>query len=724
VAELAFVLPFGEPEEAFFSDALLALLASDARRRGHGVHLVRVYYDGKSRERDQEISARLAAWLGATGADLVVVERLFDVEPLLAHRERSPARRLLQVTRGDSLEPLPGVEHVLGAWTEPMPGGLARRSPRLDELRAAFCVALERFASGLPWNDLPGVAHFDGENWSGARSFEETTEKFPFDPCVDWQVIALGAPPRIWQKTLLGNEGCPFALDPLKNPFYAGVELPTGVPMARLGCAFCHMGGDYEKRSDSLAVASLVEQARYYRERLPDLEAFTLSDQHSIRYLALLMREVAGAGMGPMRWLFPVRADAFVHERARIRDAAAVARAAGQVLEAHLSGFEAFSDVELQRYNKGCTREELIAAVGAMRELAAELPESFEYARAKAHSLILWNPWTTPRDLLESVSTMAEHGLGELFHDIGKNRLRLYRELPIYWAAQRDGALVDAWDDPATDVARTKGYSSDLPWRFLDPRTRVAFDAAALLRRRLGRETELEQLAAAVDYAESGSSADVAAGLDALESVLASLFGPTRAKGLPPRGTQVRAEGLTIGAAFDLRQLRTRARAAAASGSPLLVAGAGLELHWDRIAEEAPADLAVVWERLPELSELRARRVGRASLRLGQPFHEPEAIRGLVRAGVALELRVVPRAGELDALGRWLELATRAGVRTLRLEISLAALGLSELSRSATALASLLGAAAAEGVGVEAAPLAAGLGDLRFAPGLPQRVNV
>ena len=52
---VAFVLPYGEPSDGFFADTLLALLCADARARGHRAEMVRVYYDGRSAERDAEI---------------------------------------------------------------------------------------------------------------------------------------------------------------------------------------------------------------------------------------------------------------------------------------------------------------------------------------------------------------------------------------------------------------------------------------------------------------------------------------------------------------------------------------------------------------------------------------------------------------------------------------------------------------------------------------------
>ena len=82
-------------------------------------------------------------------------------------------------------------------------------------------------------------------------------------------------------------------------------------------------------------------------------------------------------------------------------------------------------------------------AIAAMRDLARQHPEAFSYNRARGHSLILWNPWTTPEDLAASAAVLREQGLAEMFHEPARNRLRLYEDLPIYYAARRDGALRD-----------------------------------------------------------------------------------------------------------------------------------------------------------------------------------------------------------------------------------------------------------------------------------------
>lgn len=705
MARLVFVLSFGEPEEAFFADTFLALLCADARRAGHQAEVVRVHYHGREARADQEIRERLSAELTSLRPDLVVVERLFDPVPLAGWN-------VLQVTRGDSVEPAPGVRHVLGAVTELMRGRGARSTPSMASLRRAFEAVLGALERGDDLGAVAGVATAVAGELGVGSPLPRAEGEGPFDPVIDARVIAPGAAPPITHKTLLGNVGCPFAADPLASEHYRGIELPEALPIARLGCAFCHMGGDYEKRPEQVVVERLVEQAKYFSERLPEVQSFALDDQHALGYLGLLLTTASARGVPPRRWLFPARPDSFVRERPKVQAAAREAARLGHRIEVHLSGFEAFSDRELERYAKGCSKADLLAAVGAMRELQRELPESFDYRRARAHSLILWNPWTSPADVRESVTAIRDHELDELFHDIGRNRLRLYRELPIYWAALRDGALLEGWKDDDEGSARRKGYSSELPWRFLDERTRVAHEVAARLRDRLGRETELDQLDAALDFAEAGGASfeECKAGLAELESTLDTFLVPDRGDDLPARGFQTRAVACRLRPA----SLPSDFDAAFADGRPLFTIGKG-----------------------PGLADLRARatREARPYGLLVDAGCPPEHLEGASHLSVrvrstsdsvphgdfALEARVSPRSGQLAALPAFAAWAREHGVPQLRVEIALHELGLGELGEAAARLRELGAACRREGVALEVAPLASGLGDFRFLPSLKSR---
>ncbi|MDH5490503.1 MAG: hypothetical protein OEY14_00870, partial [Myxococcales bacterium] len=496
------MLPFGEAKETFFPDTFLALLCRAALDAGHDARLVRVYYDGRDPERDLEIGRRLEAWLDARQADLVVIERFFDPAPVRRHIERAPGRHTLVLSWGDA-DPIEGADFLIGMSPGATRTGRTRRSPWAGEMVEAFKELLSALVSGSSLEGLPGVARLVEGRIEAARPGRRAPLPSPFQPVLEHDVIALEEPPPLRRHYLLGNAGCPFADDPLENEHYAGLSLPRAEAVARLGCAFCFAGGDYQKRPDAEVVGALLEQIRYFRERSPSVRDFVVADQHPLRYLGPLIEAAALEGAREIRWLFSARVDSFVRERDRVVAAVEAARAAGHRLELYLSGFESFSDRELLRYNKGATASDLIAAVAQMRELALAYPGSFEYARAQGHSLILYSPWTTPEELLESVGAIRKHGLVELFSELGRNRVRLYRDLPIYYAAERDGAVIERWEGGDSGAGRRKGYAVERPWRFLDPRTRLARDLAEGLRELLGAQTELSQLRAAAEHARS-----------------------------------------------------------------------------------------------------------------------------------------------------------------------------------------------------------------------------
>jgi pyruvate-formate lyase-activating enzyme len=772
---LGFIVPYGEPNPGFFPDTLLAELCWYAREAGHRARVVHVYYDGKDAARDAEVRRRLEAWLRAAEADLVVVERLFDPAPVRAHVAAAPHRRAILVTRGDSFDPVDGVDFVVGVAPGMTRSGATRRTPAVADLCVAFARLLEAIAGGGDPLAVPGVASAHG---GSPAAIERAAPRRPYRAVTEHDVIALGPAPRVVRKTLFGNVGCPFAADPRDNPHYRGLALPEGPSLAGLGCGFCAMGGDYEKRPDAEVVSHLVEQAAFWTTQSPDVGELVLSDQYALRYLAALVRAAAASGVRPVRWLFAARPDTFVHERWRAEQAILAAEECGQVVELYLSGFEAFCDAELARYNKGATVGDLTRAIGVMRELAASHPRAFAYAAARGHSLLLWSPWTSPADLAESAANMRAHGARELFHELATNRLRLYRDLPLYYAAERDGALIDAWEDGDEGAGRRKGYSVDHPWRFLDARTRVAHDVAMLLRDRLGVEGELAQLAAAAHFARRldparldarAAVAAVARGLDPLVAALDRLYssGPRRSDA-PTRGTGSRAAvALFAGACNNhcracanrdtwlddradmvlerVHAARARDRVAAivlAGREPTIHPAFAVALAAARGPDGRRVGVVTNGRRFAYAAFARAAvRAGLtgASVKLFAPnaaladaitessgAHEQAlaGLRELRRAGlVDLEIRASLHASALAEAARFASVARAATVRQIRVECALDAVGLDQLEAAAEAVGRLAEACATAGVALEGSPLSVGTRLFDWYPGAEDRLT-
>ncbi|MBK9030482.1 MAG: hypothetical protein IPL61_03940 [Myxococcales bacterium] len=763
---IALVLPYGTRSDGFFPDTLAGQLAADARAAGHHAEVVRVYYDGDRGAGDRAVGAQLAAWLEQERADLVALERVFDPAPIAAWKRGGAHRRVVLIARGDSLEPTPEVDAIVGWQRGATRTGRTRRAITVWQLADAFARLVTAHARGEELALVPGVAGVvDGAITTGSPLPPEAGPRRPLTPVLAHHAIASGPAPAIVRRTVFGNAGCPYAADPRALPLYRDLTWPDELEVAQLGCAFCCMGGDYERKADAEVIDALVAQARHITTVAPTTIELVLDDQHALRYLAELITAAAAAGVPPMRWLFAARSDTFVRERARVEAAIAAAEATGASVEVYLTGFEAFSDAELTRYNKGTTVADQLAAIAAMRALTAAHPRGFHHARAKGHSLLLWNPWTAPADLARSIAVIRAHGLGELFHGLGENRLRLYPDLPIFHAAERAGALTERWDDGDGGAGRGKGYHAERPWRFIDPRTALAWRLAGVLRARLGVTTEAAQLAAIAAYADTwrGDHADVEAAAGAiatqLDGLVAQLAALARRQGGPRRGHQVRAEVVRLDGGCanacaacpnrdrpDPRSAADAIAAARATGRPIVLAGREPSHHPDLIAlitaaagdDRRPvgvvtsgrgfADPAVAAAAVA--AGLTAASVKRfapdadtADALAGAPGADAEARAGLANlatAGVAaIELRAPLAAANLIDYAAFAAIAGALPVTQVRIEGAIDAIGLAHLAAAGAAITALVAAAHAAGLAVEASTLDAGTTLAAWMPVLP-----
>lgn len=708
---VAFVVPYGEASESFFPDTLLSWLSARARRHGHATRVFRVYYDGRDERRDDEIRARLIAALDRFAPTDVVVERVFDLAPLLEIRARHGAR-LVMVCRGDGFDPDPRLD----GWIGRAPGshrGRTRRTPTIGDLVREH----DAWLGDAPEADreLP-VVELDLAHEVLALEDDGTLET-----------------PRV--RTLFASVGCPYAGDPRAHPFYEGLPTLSQASADRdgvsiLGCAFCPMGGDYQRAEEGALVAWVAAQAHAIREAVPETEGFVLSDQAPLSYLSKLID--ATASLPSIRWLVAMRADVLSRERARLERTIVVARDRGHVISLYLTGFESFSDRELERYVKGTTAAESVRAVEAMRELAREHPSAFRYGEDRGHSLILWSPWTSLDDLAESADTIRAHGLRELFWDLGRNRLRLTHEVPITAAAERDGALTSAWDEGDDGAGRGKGYATERPWRFLDRETALAHRLSSALRERLGRDTELAQLRAAIAFSRGRGRADAPAvvgdvmrGIETLDHSLARWLSGARGAGDPARGAFVRAEMLDVGTqcacerpwcaerdAFVEPSWALARLDALLRGSPaaIVIAGGDPTTHpsIDELVARARQHGVIVGIALPSppsrtiaCDAISMDVASRADLATFTP---------LAHASSAREVRIVLHDalldGDLDALVH--EAAAALTPDVVRVVVPLDAVSLARLDDVREAIDRIARAAKDVGVALEVSPLSAG----------------
>jgi hypothetical protein len=759
---VAFVVPYGERDPGFFPDTLAMVLAARASALGHEVHAVRAWYDGHSPDRDASVRASLSAWLVERGPGLVVVERLFDPAALDALRRARPDVRVLLVSWGDAQD-AEGVDLVLGAHAGRDRGRRTRRSPSAGELVLAFEQLLAALAEGAALEGVPGLAFATSQGWQSGPEPRSASLPRPFSIWLRWDDLVHGPPPPRARIFVFGNSGCPYARDPAHEPHYRGLALDAP-GLSRLGCAFCQAGGDYEKRPDEQVIDELLEQAEVFARAFPEVTERVIVDQSPERFLPALIEGAAARGLRPGRWLFSARADAFLRDHGRLTQAIEAAARTGQRLEVFLSGFESFSDAELDRYNKGVTADELVRAVSAMRALARAHPDVFEFRRARGHSLLLWSPWTRPEDLRANVERFRAHGLLELFEDVARNRLRLYPGLPITLAAERDGALTESWEAGDRGAAQLKGYAVERPWRFLDPRTRLARGLTEALREEVGAESEITLLAAAAEYAErfAGSAPEVPGELSRVLDGVRELAAGLARCGSGASEARVRAAVVRFAGACNsgcptcphrerplddgLAALEERVDAARAAGRAIAFAGREPTIHPGflpllgraRGSDRRPVFVIGNGRRfaVPRFAEAAGRSglVG-ASVKLFAPdaatadaiARDPgafaqslagiEALRGV---GVrALEVRIPLHARTVDRVLAYLPLCRALGVGAVRIEVALDALGLGRAGAAARALDALAEAAAAEGIGLFASPLRGGAARFDEVPAVP-----
>lgn len=750
---IAMVTAFGTRKGGYFSDVQLGLLCSDARGLGHEARMLRVYYDGADRAADADVSARLARWLVDERIDLVVADRVLAGEPFLQWKDQYPSGRMLL------LPPPEGMGRVLAGDAAIAHALYQRRRERGeigDEVRRAFAMWLATGLASPHDVDIPGLSAVrDGQPEAPARPLIEISAEGPlaYEPVVEHEEIAASGAAAIVPApyTVFGNGGCPYSRDVTQSVPYRDLALGEAGEVLRKGCAFCTMGGDYDKRSDEDTVASVLRQVAYLTTHLPKPHTFVLTDQHPLRYLERLLQAAAERGVRDMTWLLQTRADWLLEHRAALERSIDIAAHTDTRLELYLVGFESFSDDDLELFNKGTTAAGLVAAARLVRELSRAHPRSFGFTRERGHSLILFHPWTTPSRLRDSGEALRAHGLSDFFYDITRNRLRLYPRLPIAALAQKDGLVAEGWEgDAAARTAQSKGYSVDLPWHFADPRAAVAYEVCRKLRETLGNETEISQLLAVARWAEGlDSTPTPTAHVDRIGVALGGLA--TRIEGLLGRSRGQRAATVLFAGACnngcpgcenrdlflpdDGDALRERVDRAREAGLPVMLAGREPTLHPDFVALVARARGA------------DARRVGVVSngRRFAYPRFAAEAVRAglsdasvkvfaarseeadavarvhgahdqslagidnLLRGGARVEIRVPLHARALLTLDAFADLARAHGVSGIRVEVALDSLGIDAIGEAEAALRALADACQGAGVRLTASPLPSGM---------------
>jgi hypothetical protein len=290
-----------------------------------------------------------------------------------------------------------------------------------------------------------------------------------------------GTPNSAGRPTISGPAGgCPFLVDVRTSPAFRD----SGIDFERVqtkGCAFCLDNvGAYAAFPEPVVVDSWVGQLRALRRARPDVREVLLTDERPHPHLpALFAAILADPALHGIELLVKSRVDWLTeHADGALRAACELAEQSGSLLHLYLIGFESFHQPDLDLFNKAVTVADNMRAIDTLRALAVRHPRSFEFRRHHAHGIVLFHPWTTPASLLDNACVMREVRFHELRRYALRTRLRLYASVPLHALAERQGLLVDHFDDGRIDRAIEQGYDASVPWRFADPRIEAIFRAA------------------------------------------------------------------------------------------------------------------------------------------------------------------------------------------------------------------------------------------------------
>lgn len=430
-----------------------AMMSGDLRHLGVETRAIRLYVDREHPEGEGASLRRLGDFLIAGGEPLVIWNMAFDADVVARVRE-SGARQVLVDPRFDG-----------------------QRSPFDFVLTAPGRRAMTR--SAREWNegrDVPRVAELlrrTDDGWRGAALVARLPPEGRVEDATFWPDVHYVVPEGEWRPDadawhLCVNPGCPYGKRLDDNAHFAGLALPSGT--SARGCSFCEEGGDYEGAPAGPTLDSLIHQLAYIVARAPHAR-FILLERAVFRFLARFLRRAhallssSGRTRGRPEFYVTARTDELVREEAHLREALDVAREVGLDVRLYLVGFENFSQIELDRFNKGVSVETQLAALAVVHRLEAAYADVFSATREASHGFLLFTPWTTLDDLKINAQHLRATRFWELRSEATLSKLRLNPVVPLYHKARAEG-LLDGVSD-FLDMSERLGYSQEVAWRFL-----------------------------------------------------------------------------------------------------------------------------------------------------------------------------------------------------------------------------------------------------------------
>ncbi|MCX7958344.1 MAG: DUF483 domain-containing protein, partial [Deltaproteobacteria bacterium] len=185
------------------------------------------------------------------------------------------------------------------------------------------------------------------------------------------------------------------------------------------------------------------------------------------RFFDIIVRE----GIDETDFLFNFRVDNFIKNTDRIERALKIISETRNRFFLALAGIENFSNIELERYNKGFKNYDIFKFLSIVFELKHKYQNHFDYQEYGGFSLILFNPFTRVEDLRLNYHLIKYLGIENVCGKLFTSRLRLYEELPLYYLVRNEGLIVDKYKRKNYYTARYNFYKEEVPWRYKDSLT-------------------------------------------------------------------------------------------------------------------------------------------------------------------------------------------------------------------------------------------------------------
>lgn len=379
-----------------------------------------------------------------------------------------------------------------------------RISDRIAQLLASFRVSFLVLEPLLPGETDPGIrsALFQGPAGSGELRLSRqeqykcrwflgwllgpdsaafgSGEEFIVDTWIpSYDVVRADRNASAWAPlfSVLGGVACDHDPPLAGNPVFRGLDL-SGYEQG-FGCGFCL---DYRLACSELSLDPLTAvqtQLTRILATAPDLSSsrpvFHFEDIRLLREIDRLTDLVLSLAVPPAGFTFQPHLKLIPEIAHKLERVLPLLERAGHSLTLLPMGLETLIDEENLLLNKGFSLKQIGAAERTLRRLKAANLEAFHYDQS--WTSITFTPWTTLQGLEQQIFLIRKRG-----YDPDGARLCsslvLYRSVPLFELARKDGLVVEEWRDPAFLYG---AFISDLPlgdagpWRFKEPRMAQVF---------------------------------------------------------------------------------------------------------------------------------------------------------------------------------------------------------------------------------------------------------